>query len=72
MGLRRIQVRRICARERSVSPRGEWSRYVCYRGGSYRSSKQQIKLQERRDGRVHVAVRSSQSFPSFRLGEAHR
>ncbi len=33
MGLRRIQVRRICARERSVSSRGEWGRYVCYRGG---------------------------------------
>ena len=33
MGLRRLQVRRICARERIVPSRGEWSRYVCYRGG---------------------------------------
>ena len=33
VGLRRIPMRRICARERSVSSRGEWSRYVCYRGG---------------------------------------
>ena len=68
MGLRRIQVRRICARERSVSPRGEWSRYVW----DGRESKLQIKLQERRDGRVHVAVRSSESVARLGFGEAHR